>query len=196
MIEFMIKGVKLRFTFLFFWFFTLLFLLDRSGILLYGLLAALIHECGHILAFLLLHDRPEEISFEIGGIRMVRPQRPAGAAKEFFQLIMGSAVNLIMFALLTFSLGAVNRLSMFAVSHLVLGLFNLLPVSSLDGGKILLLLLEQRLELRTAYVIAKILSLAVCILLALFGGYLYMTGHGGISLLLSGVMLGIAGLKE
>ena len=195
MIEFTIKGVKLRFTFLFFWFFTLLFLLDRSGILLYGLLAALIHECGHVLAFLLLHDRPEEISFEIGGIRMVRPQRPIGVAWEVFQLMMGSVTNLAVFFLLAFSLGTINRLSLFAVSHLFLGLFNLLPVTSLDGGKILQLLLEQRLSLRTAYMFSKILSIAVCLTLALAGGYLYWCRQGGLSLLLAGMMLGFASLK-
>ncbi len=195
MIEFNIKGVKLRFTFLFFWFFTLLFLLDRSGILLYGLLAALIHEGGHILAFLLLHDRPEEISFEIGGIRMVRRQHPISVAGELFQLMMGSVTNLLVFFLLLFSLKTVSRLSMFAVSHLFLGLFNLLPITSLDGGKIVQLLLEQRLGIRTAYVAGKVLSIAICVFLALLGGYLYLTRQGGISLLLAGVMLGLSSLK-
>ena len=79
--EFVIKGVKIRFTFLFFWMLTLFCLIDRSGILLWGVFAAFIHELGHIIAFVLVGDLPEELSFEITGIKMVRSGKAITSAR-------------------------------------------------------------------------------------------------------------------
>lgn len=193
---FIVKGVKIRFTFLFFWIFTLFFLLDQSGMMFMGALAAVIHEFGHCIAFLLTGDIPEEISFEWTGIRMVRKNHPLSMGKELFQLFAGSMTNFFVFFLLVFSLDQISKTSLFAVSHLILGIFNLLPVKTLDGGKIVCLLLEHRFGIRRGYMTASILSYLVLLPVCLFGGYLFFSGRGSFSLLLIGIWMVFLCVRE
>ena len=123
-----------------------------------GFLAALIHELGHVIAFVLVLDFPSEISFEISGIKMVRSKKITSYKKEVFQLLMGSFFNFILFFILFFSLNSINRISIFAVNHLILGIFNLLPIQALDGGKLLRLFWEKKTDIQTAYRITNIIS--------------------------------------
>ena len=97
MIEFVVKGIRIKLSFLFFWFFALLLFIDKSGFVLMGFIAASIHELGHLLAFVLLNDLPIELSFEIAGIKMVRSQKIIPAWKSLVQLLAGSSLNFIFF---------------------------------------------------------------------------------------------------
>lgn len=58
----------------------------------------------------------------------------------------------------------------FCVCNIYIGLFNLLPVYPMDGGRILFALLSAKLKRRSAYVVCRVISAAfgVCAL-ALFG---------------------------
>lgn len=194
--EFVIKGVKIRFTFLFFWMLTLFCFIDRSGILLWGVLAACIHELGHMIAFVLVGDLPEELSFEITGIKMVRSTKAITPGKEIFQLLMGSCTNFLVFLILSYSLQTVNKVSLFAVSHLILGVFNLLPIQSLDGGMILKIINEKLFGIRKAYVLGKVISLIVLIPLFGVGCYLCVSQRFHFSLLFICIWLFIVCMKQ
>ena len=194
--ELVIKGVKIRFRFLFFWMLTLFCLIDRSGILLWGFSAALLHELGHLIAFIATGDLPEELSFEITGIKMVRSDRTVTLGKEIFQLLMGSGTNFAVFLILSYSLQTINKVSLFAVSHLILGVFNLLPIQGLDGGMILKLFNEKLFGIRKAYILGKIISFLVLIPLFGIGVYLCLFHDRHFSLLLISIWLFIACIKD
>ena len=91
-------------------------------------------------------------------------------------LLAGSAVNLVFFGAAAWLSGSPERAGAFAAVHLVLGIVNLLPLSALDGGKILRLLLEQVVPLRAAericFVIQIVLLCSVITIcaLSLWGG--------------------------
>lgn len=194
--EFTVKGVKIRFSFLFFFFFTLMFLLDQSGFVLMGFLAALIHEMGHIIAFVLVGDLPNEIAFEISGIKMVRAQKIVSYQKEVFQLLMGSVFNFILFFTFSFCLNSVNQLSIFAVSHLILGIFNLLPIQALDGGKLLTILLSRIFDLHTADRLASFMSWITLSFLFLFSFFfLLFQRMENYSLILLCIWMFVVGIK-
>ena len=169
---------------------TLFCLIDRSGILLWGVFAAFIHELGHIIAFVLVGDLPEELSFEITGIKMVRSGKAITSGKEIFQLLMGSCTNFLVFLILSYSLQTVNKVSLFAISHLILGIFNLRPIQSLDGGMIL------KIIIRKAYVLGKVVSLMILIPLFCVGCYLCVSERFHFSLLLVCVWLLVACIKQ
>ena len=194
--EFRVKGIKIRFTFLFFWILTLFCLVDRSGILFWGVLAAIIHELGHIIAFLLVGDFPEELSFELTGIKMVRSGKAITPGKEIFQLFMGSGANFLVFFILSYSLQTVNKISLFAVSHLILGVFNLLPIQTLDGGMILKIINERIFGIRTAYVLGKVISFVILIPLLCVGCYLCVLQRFHFSLLFVCIWLLVACIKQ
>lgn len=195
--EFEIKGIKIRFSFLFFFFFSLMFLLDQSGFVLMGFLAALIHELGHVIAFVLVLDFPSEISFEISGIKMVRSKKITSYKKEVFQLLMGSFFNFILFFILFFSLNSINRISIFAVSHLILGIFNLLPIQALDGGKLLRLFWEKKTDIQTAYRITNIISWSTLLGLAVVSVIFFLhQKSGNLSFLLICIWMFSISLKK
>ena len=109
----------------------LFLLVDRTGLGGQMVLAALSHEIGHLLAMTVLGEQPQKIVFGSFGIRIEkRPGTRLSYHKEILIYAAGPAVNLLAAGLFA-GHPAVCRV------HLLLGIFNLLPVGVLDGGQIL-----------------------------------------------------------
>ena len=106
--------------------------------MLRALLAAALHECGHWTAIVLLGGRVRTLRLSAVGAEMALDTScPLSYTKEALAAFAGPAVNLILTALC-----AQTRWYLFAGLNLSLGLFNLLPVRMLDGGRILSCLLN------------------------------------------------------
>lgn len=111
-----------------------LFYMDQGmGILPWGLLAGLLHEMGHYAAGRAFGGKPQwmELSAVGAQLSMAYPG-PLSYGKEIIVAMAGPAVNLI--------LGwaaAGMRLFLLAGVSFGLGMFNLLPVLPLDGGRVL-----------------------------------------------------------
>ena len=110
--------------------------MDSSGILRWGLLAALCHEGGHILAWLLLFRRLPCLEISLGGISLRRKGECLSGRGELFLAMAGPGSNLliglsvlIFMELVRASYGGYY----FACANLLLAGFNLLPLRPLDG---------------------------------------------------------------
>ena len=138
--SFLIKNGKCRVK-ISFYFFALLCLaafLDRGGVLLWGLFAALLHEGGHIVAMRLTAEGlPKEIRLTPFGVRIENSPLAETGRGRLGVLAAGSGMNFLC-AAVTFGI-----LPSFAAVSLVLGILNLLPVEGMDGGGILLLLRDN-----------------------------------------------------
>ena len=130
----------IRFSFLAVLFFMLE--ISRSDWGLWCVSCCILHELGHFTAFALVGSRPKELWLEAGGMRMVPAAGLLSPGKEAFVLCGGCLVNLLSAGLL-FLLSCPRA----AGFHLFLGSFNLFPLKSLDGGRLLALLLEQKAPL-------------------------------------------------
>lgn len=172
---------KLRIVVRFSFFAVLLLMLEllRSDWGLWCAGASLLHEAGHILAYAAIGSAPREIHFECGGIRIVPPGALLSPGKETLVLTAGSGVNLLVGGILL-ALGCRYA----AGFHLLLGVFNLLPLRSLDGGQLLGLLAERFFSLRTAEWLCQAISLIVLLPL-LWGGWLLFRQSGNFSLILT-----------
>lgn len=99
------------------------------------LLAAVWHECGHLLAARALGVRLRLLELDIPGARLF----PAGAlpsyAAEGWLAVAGPAASFLL-AALVFPLQGGFFTALWAAT-LSLGLFNLLPISGFDGGRML-----------------------------------------------------------
>ncbi|MBE6885868.1 MAG: hypothetical protein E7486_02875 [Ruminococcaceae bacterium] len=168
--EFQVRGVSVQISFYFFAVLALLFLLDRSGTLSAGFLSCLCHEAGHLAAFALLGDPPKSLAFLPFGLRIIPRAGLSSPRHELITLLAGPGVNLGLFAL--FLLTGVHL--PFAAANLLIGIFNLLPIAPLDGGRAILLLLERFFPEGRAYLTGRILS----------GITLLGLGAGGVWLLL------------
>lgn len=142
-------------------------LVDESGYGLMGLYACLIHEIGHLIAMVACRLNPDEILFYGAGIRIKAfDEYKLSYGQEIFILSFGSVTNLLVFAVL-YCNSDCRSIGIFAAIHLLIGLFNLLPITIFDGGRILELALMRRMRVDTAELISRIVS-AICTLAMLF----------------------------
>lgn len=104
------------------------------------LIAAAIHELGHIIAARLCKIRLEEFSLGMLGARLKTCERVYSYKKEIILCFCGPLFNFIS-AGVVYSVCKIygftsENISVFILYSLVLGTLNLLPVKSFDGGRI------------------------------------------------------------
>ena len=134
-------------------------------------LAVIIHESGHLLAMLKCGHAPERIKISAFEIKIFDSKRQSRSEKQnFFIIFSGPAVNFICFIpfYLLYLLG--NEFALpFAISNLSVGLFNLLPVLSLDGGQLIFIILRQRVGADKAEKVVDIITFITIFPLAALG---------------------------
>lgn len=123
--------------------FGVLFWLDEGvGLLPWGLLACLLHELGHIVVAAVFGGRVENLSLTVVGAELrISYGVPLSYAKDSLVALAGPAANLLaggLFAALSWGLASVLSLAV--------GIFNLLPILPLDGGRVVYSLLANRLD--------------------------------------------------
>ena len=134
-------------------------------------LAVVIHESGHLLAMLKCGHAPERIKISAFEIKIFDSKRQSRSEKQnFFIIFSGPAVNFICFIpfYLLYLLGNEYVLP-FAISNLSVGMFNLLPVLSLDGGQLIFIILRQRVGADKAEKIVDIITFITIFPLAALG---------------------------
>ena len=125
MIQFRWHGTKIRLDFSFFAAAALLGLLGGTGGFLRMLAACTLHEAGHLAAMLLLRQRVRSITCYGVGI-CIRPASYGTYGQDVLVLLAGPLCNLFMGAGIWLTAG----MTPFAMLHLGLGLFNLLPYAA------------------------------------------------------------------
>ena len=137
-----------------------------------ALLAAFFHELGHVAAIYLAGGRVTAIRIEPFGGEIATGGTVPSYRGELFVSLAGPIVNFLC-ALLLFLPGMPVELSLFGLCSLGLGMFNLLPMSALDGGDVLRTLLLLRLDPELSDRICRIVSavFAVLFLVVSFVGW-------------------------
>lgn len=136
MIEFKLFGIRIGFDFSFFAVLLIFSLMDEGAFGLMGLSACMLHEGGHLLAMAAVGEKPSAVIFYGAGIKIINPNEyKLSFFKETIILISGCAVNFLLFTVFYFN----GAHPVFAVIHLLIGIFNLLPVCNFDGGRLLTL---------------------------------------------------------
>lgn len=139
---------------------------DNSRGLLATALAMLLHELGHLFAARILHIKIKKLSFDVFGAK-ITTSGVYSYGKEAW-LALGGPLCSLMLAFLLFPFKGAFPLTLAATS-LSLGVFNLLPIESFDGGRMLHAWLAHKLPAdRAARVLAitSYLSLFLLFLLA------------------------------
>lgn len=111
-------------------------LTDRSWLCIAALLAAGVHELGHLCAARLLRIPVRKLRLHLLGAGLSLGGAPLSYGAEFLLCAAGPLSSLLLSALLSPLWGyAVCR--QLSCASLLLGLFNLLPVRAFDGGRML-----------------------------------------------------------
>lgn len=148
---------------------SLLYLFDNDGILIFALIAAAIHEIGHIIAMKLCKVKIERITLGWYGARIeMSTEKLISYKKEIIIALAGPVFGGIT-AVLTSRVGN-DACTLIAGFSAILTAFNLLPAGILDGGRAikyaaLMLFNEkiQRITSITGNLISTLLLTALCI---------------------------------
>ena len=165
---------------------TLILVCDTTGVALCGLLACVCHELGHIIAMKSFGTQITEINISVFDVGIVDiSQKSRGIIAEMTITLSGVFVNFVLFFL---SVIVYNRCKFyifgyFATANLTLGLFNLLPVETLDGGNALRLILQRNFSEKTVYFVTLIISLACIVPLGYLSYKALMTSRYNFTML-------------
>lgn len=152
--------------------------------------AIAVHEGGHLLMMLKCGYFPKRIKILPFSIAITDRQRQERSARENLLIIFfGPFANFICFlpSFLLYLIGVEGALS-FAAANCSVGLFNLLPVMSLDGGQLAYLMLCKRLSADRAERALDALTFVFIFPLAALGFWLTLRARN-VSLLFVSVYL-------
>ncbi len=138
---------------------TILFF-DSTGILRCCMAAAVLHELGHALAYRLLLRQKPVIRLHAGGLALQWAASMATTWAEVCILAAGPAVNFLAASVYLSLAGHTARFFywFFGGVNLLMGVFNLLPIGFLDGGRLLELLLLRCLPVGTVWKLTNLLQ--------------------------------------
>lgn len=168
----------------------LIYLNDEMSFL-WIIASALFHELGHVAACLIFGGRVEALTFNAVGAELQFSYAAAlNYTKENLVCLAGPIVNLVMG---TAALCA--GLYLPALSNLGLGIFNLLPISPMDGGRIIQNVLIEQLGIEPAVRISAIIS---GLLIGLLVGFALIAAvqYANFTLLMVSLWLLIVTLKK
>lgn len=155
---------------------------DTQNLLPEALCAAAAHELGHLVAIRAAGGQVSRLRLTAAGAEL-RLEGTLSYTRELLCALAGPLVNLTL-AFAAARLGAV----VFAGLNLALGFFNLLPVSALDGGRVLSCLTALLFGPERARQLLLCTDAALTAALLACGGAVFVAG-GNVTLLLVGAWL-------
>lgn len=145
--KFNLLKIKFEISYLLLCVFAIAVITDDLLNLIWCICAVLIHESGHIIPMCIFGYRPEKIKIALFEISITDKSRHNRSFwQNFFIILFGPFANFICFILyyLLYLYGNEFFLPL-AIANLSVGLFNFMPVLSLDGGQLLYLVLCRRI---------------------------------------------------
>lgn len=150
------------------------------------LFAIIIHEAGHITTMCIFAYPPEKIKISLFEISISDGKRQErNFIQNFLIIFFGPFSNFICFILfyLLYLIG--NDFFLYpAAANLSVGLFNILPVMSLDGGQLLYLIFSRFLSEAVSQNIVNVITFIIIFPLAFFGFILLFNSKYNFSLLI------------
>ena len=161
---------------------TAVLLLDRENRVILCFAAAILHELGHVMMMRLCGVRVRGLRLRLFDV-LIKADDPPSVKADVLITLGGVAVNFLFSALLC-------PVSMkYGLPHLALGVFNLLPVMSLDGGRLLEICLERRFSPRTVEIVLRVTTFLFILPLMTAGSILLIRGGYNYSLLVISLYL-------
>jgi len=169
----------------------LVLLFDRSGLLPFAVLAVLTHELGHVAVIYAMGGRVEGFHLGLAGLAIHYEGRQIGYLGEIGIALAGSLANFALAYIGSVWGGIASSESLFLLAgvNMGAGIFNLLPVYQLDGGRAVYCLLVLVLDGELAFRLVCVVSLAVILGLLGLGVWLLLWSGWNFTLLLVALWL-------
>jgi stage IV sporulation protein FB len=161
-------------------------ILDPSGTVITTVLAAFVHELGHLITIFAFGIGVKELSVTPYGLEIGTKRQYKSFGEEMAVSLAGCAVNFLCFFAFSRVTGYIKG---FSHACLVLGILNALPVLSLDGGEALFAFLSSVTEHRKAVKISRALSFITLVLMWSIAAYIFLFSGYNYSLFIMAVWL-------
>lgn len=155
---------------------------DRTGLGIATLCAALFHECGHLLAARWMGIPFRSLRIDFNGARLEIGGRMPSFGEEWLLAASGPIASLLGAALGALFWRTLPVSVYFSCASLLLGILNLLPIRSFDGGRMLECMLARCLSVRMLDWVMKLTSFLFLFLLWATAVYFLIRVGNGISL--------------
>lgn len=193
--KFKFFGTEIYVSFLFCAVVCFMLAVDRTGLVIPTLFAVFIHEAGHLLAMWAADCQPKAIRLIPSSVQIIRgfSSKKGG---ELAVTLCGPLSNIVIFAVLfaNYLIFEAQQSLTFAILNLVIALFNLLPVSGLDGGVVLAAAIARFTDIYRAERTVRIITAAFAFFAFLTGVYLWVSGTLNISVFIVAVYLAVCSL--
>ena len=164
---------------------------DTTGTALPVMAAALLHEAGHLAAMYLLKIKPTAITIYPFGADIAVGQAISSYRDDIIIAATGGAVNIFL-AAVTFTF-----MPVFSGCCALFAAMNLMPIKSLDGGRIFRSFLQVFTDRRRATFVAMVVGRVIAVLLAAWGVWeIVHTGRWGWVTVLIAWMIWREGYRE
>ena len=147
---------------------TAVLLLDRDNRVIFCFLAAILHELGHVLMMLLCGVHVRAIRLRLFDVLIQADDAPSFKADVLITMPVSMKV---------------------ALPHLALGIFNLLPMMSLDGGHLLEIFMDKRFSPRATSITLRVTTFVFLLPLMTAGLYVLLNSGYNYSLLIISIYL-------
>ena len=173
------------------------FLLGKNHTVLSAvIICAIIHESGHLLCAKALNIKIKEMVIDVGGAKIYPVSSSYSYAHELLLAFSGPTFNLLCILFLNITLN--EKVNVSIISHttytdlsfveyvyvfsLMQAILNLLPINTLDGGRMLRCILCILASERIGDVAIRISTLIFALILWILSVYFLLGSGGGISL--------------
>lgn len=174
MFTFKIPNTKIEINYIILFVGIIFFINGKIAFYLMGFFFVFLHEISHYLMVVMLNHEIERMEFNIWGGVLHLKDYVIKPSYEILVLIIGPTLNLLIALLFYVFWGSSESEMINEVIYIntVLGIFNLIPIAPLDGGKIIRLYLSYFLGYGKAIKITLFFSKIFSIILFIFGIYL------------------------
>jgi len=155
---------------------------DRDRVCLLTLTAAILHELGHLFAARLLKIPLRALRLGFLGARLEIASPMLSYGEEWLLAAAGPTVSLLASALAAPLWHLTPHARVFSCASLVLGLLNLLPIRTFDGGRMTECLLRGFMGEAWVERVMRPISLGFLLLLWLCSVYFLLRAGDGLSL--------------
>ncbi len=196
-----IGEIEIKINYLLCFSFILFFMLGYIETAILSFIIVLLHELAHTIVAKILGYHIYDIEiFPFGGVARIEELIGINPKDEIIIAIAGPISNLIMACIGYYAyywLGIERDLMVFFVySNIIIGVFNLIPILPLDGGRVIRAYLAYFLGFKKATKIIVRLSKLCCIAIFIFGIYMVKYNYLNMFLSLIAIFLYIAAHRE
>lgn len=171
---------------------TAVIIFDTTMSVVICFIAIIMHETGHLAALSFYGAFPKKIKLTLFDIAIVDSEKyTRNSRQELVVVLAGVTVNFV-FAVVSYIVFRCTNMVFFgnmAVAHATLGVFNILPVDSLDGGQALFIILTKHFSIYKSMIILDIISFIVLVPVACTGFIVLLRSKYNFTLLLTALYL-------